>query len=29
MSVSLKGTLKNGVGVLPPEAKLPDGTQWR
>jgi hypothetical protein len=26
MSVSLKGTLKNGVGVLPPEAKLPDGT---
>jgi hypothetical protein len=34
--VSFKGTVKNGVVVLPPEAKLPDGTpvevtteQWR
>ena len=26
MSVSFKGTVKNGVVVLPPEAKLPDGT---
>ena len=24
--VSYKGTVKNGVVVLPPEAKLPDGT---
>lgn len=24
--VSFKGTVKNGVVVLPPEAKLPDGT---
>ena len=24
--VSIKGTVKNGVVVLPPEAKLPDGT---
>ena len=27
MSVSIKGTVKNGVVVLPPEAKLPDGTE--
>ena len=26
MGVSFKGTVKNGVVVLPPEAKLPDGT---
>ena len=25
--VSYKGTVKNGVVVLPPEAKLPDGTE--
>ena len=25
VSVSFKGTVKNGVVVLPPEAKLPDG----
>jgi hypothetical protein len=24
--MSLKGTVKNGVVVLPPESKLPDGT---
>jgi hypothetical protein len=24
--VSFKGTVKNGVVILPPEAKLPDGT---
>ena len=24
--MSFKGTVKNGVVVLPPEAKLPDGT---
>jgi hypothetical protein len=24
--VSYKGTVKNGVVILPPEAKLPDGT---
>jgi hypothetical protein len=27
MSVSYKGTVKNGVVILPPEAKLPDGTE--
>jgi len=26
MGVSFKGTVKNGVVVLPPGAKLPDGT---
>jgi len=26
IGVSIKGTVKNGVVVLPPEAKLPDGT---
>lgn len=26
MGVSYKGTVKNGVVVLPPEAKLPEGT---
>jgi hypothetical protein len=26
-SVSYKGTVKNGVVVLPPEAKLPEGTE--
>ena len=26
MDVSYRGTVKNGVVVLPPEAKLPDGT---
>ena len=26
MSVSFKGTVKNGVVVLPPGANLPDGT---
>jgi hypothetical protein len=26
MGMSLKGTVKNGVVVLPPESKLPDGT---
>ena len=25
--MSFKGTVKNGVVVLPPEAKLPDGTE--
>jgi hypothetical protein len=25
--VSYRGTVKNGVVVLPPEVKLPDGTQ--
>jgi hypothetical protein len=25
--VSIKGTVKNGVVVLPPEAKLPEGAQ--
>ena len=25
--VSYKGTVKNGVVVLPPEAKLPDGSE--
>ena len=25
MGVSYKGTVKNGVVVLPPEAKLPEG----
>ncbi len=27
MGVSFKGTVKNGVVVLPPEAKLPDGEE--
>ena len=27
MGVSFKGTVKNGVVVLPPEAKLPDGAE--
>ncbi len=27
MSVSYKGTVKNGVVVLPPEVKLPEGTE--
>jgi hypothetical protein len=27
LKVSFKGTVKNGVVVLPPEAKLPDGTE--
>ncbi len=27
MDVSFKGTVKNGVVVLPPEAKLADGTE--
>jgi hypothetical protein len=27
MSVSFKGTVKNGVVVLPPEARLPDGAE--
>jgi hypothetical protein len=27
MGVSYKGTVKNGVVVLPPEAKLAEGTQ--
>ncbi len=26
IAVSYKGTVKNGVVVLPPDAKLPDGT---
>ena len=26
IAVSYQGTVKNGVVVLPPEAKLPDGT---
>ena len=26
-AVNYKGTVKNGVVVLPPEAKLPDGTE--
>jgi hypothetical protein len=27
MSMSFKGTIKNGVVVLPPEADLPEGAQ--
>lgn len=27
MTVSFKGTVKNGVVVVPPDAKLPDGTE--
>src|ERR1035441_1430803 len=27
MGVSFKGTVRNGVVVLPPEAKLPDGAE--
>jgi hypothetical protein len=27
MSVNFKGTVKNGVVVLPPEARLPDGAE--
>ena len=27
IGVSFKGTVRNGVVVLPPEAKLPDGTE--
>ncbi len=27
MGVSFKGTVKNGVVVLPPEARLPDGAE--
>lgn len=26
MTMSFKGTIKNGVVVVPPESKLPDGT---
>jgi hypothetical protein len=27
--MTYKGTVKNGVVVLPPEAKIPDGTEVR
>lgn len=29
MAVTYRGTIKNGVVVLPPEAKLPEGTAVR